>query len=175
MPSRRRSKAYQEAVERRERAKSARIVEEQRSRGLAKLKRMGLVLMPDGKVGRIPTKVHSDPSVRFPLPIRSTLPRRRAPSGVFADLVLSKLAQQVRRVVPAPIVRAVRWLGRDSRPYRNVRLFRPVFSSGRTVCDIRSERRQVMFAKRVAGRRWGGRGPSPPRRRTLNSQVSCRR
>lgn len=55
--------------------------------------------------------------------------------------------------------------------------FRPVFNFRlRNPCRQRAVRREYMFAAGVAGRGWGAGGPQMRgARRSLNSQLSCRR
>lgn len=70
-----------------------------------------------------------------------------------------------------------------ARPLQRVRgyrlptpLGRPVLLPSRTPCRRRAERKEVLFAQNVAGRRWGrGGGPSMRGARIgLNSQYRCK-
>lgn len=104
----------------------------------------------------------------------------RPPPGLLssmADNLVRLASRQVVRLVPRPVravVRKIKQIERWSTP----QTFRPVFSpeAGKTVCDVRKEKREVMFARKVAGKRWGRGGPSMKNaRRSEDSNVTCRR
>lgn len=50
----------------------------------------------------------------------------------------------------------------------------PIFRAQRTPCDIRKDRRSVMFAAGVAGKKWTRGGPNMLKaRHTINSEYKC--
>lgn len=121
------------------------------------VRRVPRQLQPDGMLGR--SLLAWSPSGFTPLP------RAHVPSGF----------------VSRPYARPRAWPVRSSAPKalnRKLRAFRPIFSSlsGESVCAKRDTRTQVLFALKVAGRRWGSGGPSMQNaRRSEDSNVSCKR
>lgn len=95
--------------------------------------------------------------------------------------ILSRLFTAARsRSLAAPGSRVVRRappaVYKARRRVERLRLIHPLLSSRTRDCANRSERREVMFARRVAGKKWGSGGPRMKgARRQLSSAFSCRR
>lgn len=82
-------------------------------------------------------------------------------------LAVLRTPRQPNRL-PVAVYRA---LGREA---RRELLRAPQMPPYRTPCARRGVRREVMFARQVAGRRWGAGGPDMRNaRRTVESQYSC--
>ncbi|AFS65321.1 hypothetical protein [Dragonfly-associated microphage 1] len=106
------------------------------------------------------------------------LPRSNltAVTKALADQVFQYVRESYR---PGPRAMVVyrpsqKRLSRRSR----VDLLRPVVrpNKSRNFCQLRRERKEVMFARGVAGGRWGRRGPDMYRAsRTAYSNLTCRR
>lgn len=104
------------------------------------------------------------------------LPRRYATAlstgrQQWDDLRSLRARFRLREATALPVVKQV-----QRRQRQLVSLVRPFFSERSSPCVRRSERKQVMFAKEIAGRRWGSGGPiMKDARRTVESAYQCRR
>lgn len=91
-------------------------------------------------------------------------------SSPLADLRSrrDRIAPTSRRVSRMPLMRPVGVYG------RLIPLGKPVLNSRSTPCSRRAKRREVMFARDVAGRKWGRGGPKMRNARfSISSQYRC--
>lgn len=121
---------------------------------------------------------------------RRTLSARRSlPRSVLPSLVPWHFGPTVRPGAPVrrPARPVVQVIGTRAIPARRIstRLFNPrdlaltrnpvVKSKNYTPCQMREQRKEVLFSLRVAGKKWGRGGPRMENsRRTLFSNYTCR-
>lgn len=90
----------------------------------------------------VPSGYIGEDSIRATNRVLGDLRARRARTASAADLTRSRrVAQPLRQIRP------------------QLPLGKPVLFRTSTPCDKRRERKEVMFARRVAGKRWRGKGP----------------
>lgn len=134
---------------------------------------------PRSFVGQVSVSVPNRRAAPFRRP-RTSLLRPRPPlTAVINRAVSERLKALHRRFAPrARLAATVRSYTTRLMPGRRlVSIFRPVVRAfHHSPCQTRADRKRVMFARGVAGRRWGsGGGPKPPRFRNEFSNVTCRR
>lgn len=119
--------------------------------------------------GRVPWRARNVRSLLRPVPLGLSPREVWRPTVRPAEALRSRSDRTAAWVVqPGVTPRA------SLRRVRLLPLGKPVLSERATPCRRRSVRKQVLFSKDVAGRRWGRGGPvMRDARYTVDSQYSC--
>lgn len=127
---------------------------------------------PLGTAGRVPWRSSLRSELLRPVPLGFNVRQYSRPLRPLPDVLRARRA----RIAPTAVLHAG---VRQAQPVRLVRallpLGKPVLSRRSTPCDRRRDRKEVMFAAGVAGRRWSRGGPRMRGARvSVDSQYSCR-
>lgn len=125
-------------------------------------------------VGREPLLLASRRPSLLPRLSATAYPVRRQPELWLRSVPVHRRVARTRAITPTAADLRRRFLKGQSFT-RN--LLRPRMDPALRVCVSRLDRKEVLFAKRVAGRRWNsGSGPDMRRaRRSQSSNYSCKR